>query len=88
MPLLYLRDWRMCHLTESGNKKMDEIVPPCEAVQKVGEMIRFNKENQHPEMGGGAPGRDRTRDLRFTKPLLYQLSYKGNVLRLAYLSCQ
>ncbi len=51
-------------------------------------MIRFNKENQHPEMGGGAPGRDRTRDLRFTKPLLYQLSYKGNVLRLAYLSCQ
>ena len=26
----------------------------------------------------GAPGRNRTRDLRFTKPLLYQLSYKGN----------
>src|SRR4051812_21221350 len=26
---------------------------------------------------GGAPGRNRTRDLRFTKPLLYQLSYKG-----------
>ena len=25
----------------------------------------------------GAPGRIRTRDLRFTKPLLYQLSYKG-----------
>jgi hypothetical protein len=25
----------------------------------------------------GAPGRNRTRDLRFTKPLLYQLSYKG-----------
>jgi hypothetical protein len=25
----------------------------------------------------GAPGRDRTADLRFTKPLLYQLSYKG-----------
>lgn len=29
----------------------------------------------------GAPGRDRTRDLRFTKPLLYQLSYKGTALR-------
>ena len=28
----------------------------------------------------GAPGRDRTRDLRFTKPLLYQLSYKGIAL--------
>ena len=26
---------------------------------------------------GGAPGRNRTADLRFTKPLLYQLSYKG-----------
>ncbi len=25
----------------------------------------------------GAPDRNRTRDLRFTKPLLYQLSYKG-----------
>ena len=25
----------------------------------------------------GAPGRNRTADLRFTKPLLYQLSYKG-----------
>ncbi len=29
----------------------------------------------------GAPGRDRTRDLRFTKPLLYQLSYKGTPVR-------
>lgn len=29
----------------------------------------------------GAPGRDRTADLRFTKPLLYQLSYKGMALR-------
>jgi hypothetical protein len=29
----------------------------------------------------GAPGRDRTADLRFTKPLLYQLSYKGTALR-------
>ena len=28
-------------------------------------------------LAGGAPGRIRTRDLRFTKPLLYQLSYKG-----------
>lgn len=36
MPLLYLRDWRMCDLMEPGNKKMDEIVPPCEVVQKVG----------------------------------------------------
>jgi hypothetical protein len=25
----------------------------------------------------GAPDKNRTRDLRFTKPLLYQLSYKG-----------
>lgn len=33
----------------------------------------------------GAPGRNRTADLRFTKPLLYQLSYKGTALRLAYL---
>ena len=32
----------------------------------------------------GAPGRNRTADLRFTKPLLYQLSYKGTALRLAY----
>lgn len=38
--------------------------------------------------GNGAPGRDRTRDLRFTKPLLYQLSYKGNALRLAYFAAQ
>ena len=36
----------------------------------------------------GAPGRNRTADLRFTKPLLYQLSYKGTALRLAYLSRQ
>ncbi|CDX11291.1 hypothetical protein MPLB_1080120 [Mesorhizobium sp. ORS 3324] len=38
----------------------------------------------HPKLErakGGAPGRDRTRDLRFTKPLLYQLSYKGTALR-------
>jgi hypothetical protein len=28
----------------------------------------------------GAPGRSRTRDLRFTKPLLYQLSYKGKTV--------
>ena len=27
----------------------------------------------------GAPDRNRTRDLRFTKPLLYQLSYKGKL---------
>ena len=31
----------------------------------------------------GAPGRNRTRDLRFTKPLLYQLSYKGNAAPVA-----
>lgn len=31
----------------------------------------------------GAPGRNRTADLRFTKPLLYQLSYKGMRHRLA-----
>ena len=88
MPLLYPRDWRMCHLAEPGNEKMEETVPLCEVVQKVGRNDPIYKENQNPEMGGGAPGRDRTRDLRFTKPLLYQLSYKGNVLRLAYLSCQ
>ena len=29
----------------------------------------------------GAPDKNRTRDLRFTKPLLYQLSYKGYLLR-------
>ena len=38
--------------------------------------------------GTGAPGRNRTADLRFTKPLLYQLSYKGTALRLAYLPRQ
>ena len=27
--------------------------------------------------GNGATGRNRTDDLRFTKPLLYQLSYRG-----------
>jgi hypothetical protein len=27
----------------------------------------------------GAPGRTRTRNLRFTKPLLYQLSYRGKI---------
>lgn len=32
----------------------------------------------------GAPGRNRTRDLRFTKPLLYRLSYKGNMLRILH----
>jgi hypothetical protein len=31
----------------------------------------------------GAPGRNRTRDLRFTKPLLYQLSYKGTRAEIA-----
>ena len=36
----------------------------------------------------GAPGRNRTRDQRFTKPLLYQLSYKGTALRLAHLPNQ
>ena len=36
----------------------------------------------------GAPGRNRTRDLRFTKPLLYQLSYRGIRCRLAYLRSQ
>ena len=30
----------------------------------------------------GAGGRDRTDDLRFTKPLLYQLSYSGEAQRL------
>lgn len=32
---------------------------------------------QHPIPQTGADGRDRTDDLRFTKPLLYQLSYIG-----------
>ena len=36
----------------------------------------------------GAPGRNRTRDLRFTKPLLYQLSYKGMAVPLAYSAAQ
>ena len=31
---------------------------------------------------GGAGARNRTRDLRFTKPLLYQLSYTGTVVRI------
>ena len=35
-------------------------------------------DSSHREMVG-APGRNRTRDLRFRKPLLYQLSYKGNL---------
>ena len=33
----------------------------------------------------GADDGIRTRDLRFTKPLLYQLSYVGNMLILKYL---
>ena len=31
------------------------------------------------EFTSGAGARNRTRDLRFTKPLLYQLSYTGTV---------
>jgi hypothetical protein len=40
------------------------------------EYATYQKEKDH-SLKNGAPGRSRTRDLRFTKPLLYQLSYKG-----------
>jgi hypothetical protein len=40
----------------------------------------------HETLAISAPGRNRTCDLRFRKPLLYPLSYGGNVLELLYFS--
>jgi hypothetical protein len=40
------------------------------------------------EKESGADGRDRTDDLRFTKPLLYQLSYIGLKSSAAIMPCR
>ena len=61
------------------------IVPPNQVIRRANVVppISLRPEDIHAcchyHQKPGANGRDRTDDLRFTKPLLYQLSYVGEI---------
>ena len=48
-------------------------------------MLWHKPKNRPAALGSGAQGRIRTTDTRIFSPLLYQLSYLGDLVFLAYL---